>query len=112
MGSGSEISLCVEGYEQLTKEGVKARVVSMPSWELFEKQSQQYRDSVFPSAVTARVAVEQASVFGWRQFVGNTGEIIGMKTFGASAPLRDAQKECGSPPDAVGAAARPPPARR
>jgi transketolase len=112
MGSGSEVSLCVQGYEQLTKEGVKARVVSMPSWELFEKQSAPYKDSVFPPAVTARVAVEQASVFGWRQFVGNAGEIIGMKTFGASAPLKELQKKFGFTPEAVVAAARTTLARR
>ncbi len=95
IGSGSEVSLCVAAYEQLTSEGVKARVVSMPSWELFEQQEQAYRDKVLPPAVTARVAVEQASTFGWAQYVGTSGTIIGMTTFGASAPLKVLQKEFG-----------------
>jgi transketolase len=106
MGSGSEVSLCVEAYEKLTKEGVKARVVSMPSWELFDHQPQSYQDQVFPPSVTARVAVEQASIFGWQRFVGNTGEIIGMKTFGASAPLKELQKKFGFTPEGVIAAAK------
>jgi transketolase len=106
MGSGSEVSLCVGAYEQLTKEGVKARVVSMPSWELFDHQGQEYRDSVLPPSVTARVSVEQASTFGWHRFVGATGEAIGMKTFGASAPLKELQKKFGFTVDAVVAAAK------
>ncbi len=106
MGSGSEVALCVEAYEQLTKEGVKARVVSMPSWELFDKQPRGYQDEVFPPAVTARVAVEQASTFGWRRFVGNAGQIIGMRTFGASAPLKELQKKFGFTPEGVVTAAR------
>jgi len=81
--------LAVEAYEKLTAEGVKARVVSLPSWELFEMQSQAYRDSVLPPAVTARVCVEMLSAFGWERYAGNTGTIIGMKSFGASAPLKD-----------------------
>jgi transketolase len=95
IGTGSEVSLCVAAYEQLTSEGKKARVVSMPSWELFEQQEQAYRDQVLPPAVTARVAVEQASTFGWGYYVGSTGTIIGMTTFGASAPLKVLQKEFG-----------------
>ncbi len=95
IGSGSEVSLCVAAFEQLKSEGVKARVVSMPSWELFEQQEQAYRDKVLPPAVTARVAVEQASTFGWAQYVGTSGTIIGMTTFGASAPLKVLQKEFG-----------------
>ena len=95
MASGSEVSLCVAAYEQLTKDGVKARVVSMPSWELFEHQSQAYRDSVLPPSVVARVAVEQAATFGWDRYVGASGSIIGMKTFGASAPLKELQKKFG-----------------
>jgi transketolase len=106
MGSGSEVSLCVEAHEALTKEGVKSRVVSMPSWELFDHQPQSYQDQVFPPSVTARVAVEQASIFGWQRFVGNKGEIIGMKTFGASAPLKELQKKFGFTPEGVIAAAR------
>ena len=82
-------------YEQLKSSGIKARVVSMPSWELFEQQEQAYRDHVLPPAVTARVAVEQASTFGWAHYVGLTGTIIGMTTFGASAPLKVLQKEFG-----------------
>ncbi len=112
MGSGSEVALCVQAYEQLTREGVKARVVSMPSWELFDQQSAEYQEQVFPPSVTARVAVEQASIFGWRRFVGNRGEIIGMKTFGASAPLKELQKKFGFTPESVVAAARTALARR
>jgi transketolase len=95
MATGSEVSLCVAAFEQLKTEGVKARVVSMPSWELFEEQSQAYRDHVLPPAVTARVAVEQGSTFGWAHYVGQSGAIIGMTTFGASAPLKVLQKEFG-----------------
>ena len=112
MGSGSEVALCVQAYEQLTGEGVKARVVSMPSWELFDQQSAEYQDQVFPPSVAARVAVEQASIFGWRRFVGNRGEIIGMKTFGASAPLKELQKKFGFTPESVVSAARKALARR
>ena len=95
IGTGSEVSLCVAAYEQLRLEGVKARIVSMPSWELFEHQDQAYRDRVLPPAVKARVAVEQASTFGWAHYVGMTGTVIGMTTFGASAPLKELQKEFG-----------------
>ncbi len=95
MASGSEVSLCVDAFEKLKAEGIKARVISMPSWELFEHQSQEYRDSVIPPGITARVSVEQASTFGWARFTGLTGERIGMKTFGASAPLKELQKKFG-----------------
>ena len=95
IGTGSEVSLCVAAYEQLRFEGVRARIVSMPSWELFEHQDQAYRDRVLPPAVKARVAVEQASTFGWAHYVGTTGTVIGMTTFGASAPLKELQKEFG-----------------
>ncbi len=95
IGTGSEVSLCVAAYEQLKSEGMKARVVSMPSWELFEQQEQAYRDQVLPPAVTARVAVEQASTFGWDALCRPYGHIIGMTTFGASAPLKVLQKEFG-----------------
>jgi transketolase len=95
IGTGSEVSLCVAAYEQLTSQGIKARVVSMPSWELFEQQEQAYRDHVLSPAVTARVAVELASTFGWAHYVGPTGTIVGMTTFGASAPLKVLQKEFG-----------------
>lgn len=95
LASGSDVSLCLEAAEQLKTEGIKARVVSMPSWELFEHQPQAYRDSVIPPNVTARVCVEQASTFGWARYAGLTGEIIGMTSFGASAPLKELQKKFG-----------------
>ncbi|HLK65162.1 MAG TPA: transketolase [Bryobacteraceae bacterium] len=95
LGTGSEVSLCVAAYEQLTSEGIAARVVSMPSWELFELQSKEYRDSVLPPAVTARVAVEQASTLGWSRYVGMTGSTLAMNTFGASAPLKVLQQQFG-----------------
>jgi transketolase len=89
ISSGSEVSLCIDAHEQLLAEGIRSRVVSMPSWDIFEDQTQAYRDSVLPPDVTARVAVEQASTFGWERYVGQSGRIIGMKTFGASAPLKE-----------------------
>jgi transketolase len=106
LATGSEVSLCVSAHEQLVKEGVKSRVVSMPSWELFEHQPQEYKDSVLPPAVTARVSVEQASTLGWERYVGLTGRKIGMRTFGASAPLKELQKKFGFHPENVVAAAR------
>ncbi len=87
-------------------EGVRSRVVSMPSWDIFEHQPQDYRDSVLPPAVTARVAIEQASAFGWERYVGTTGQVIGMQTFGASAPLKALQTEYGFTVDNVVAAAK------
>lgn len=95
MGSGSEVQLCVAAYEQLTAEGFKTRVISMPSWELFEKQDQAYKDNILPPAITARVSVEQASTLGWARYVGLTGSSIGMETFGASAPLKALQQKFG-----------------
>jgi len=95
LASGSEVSLCVDAYETLNAEGIPVRVVSMPSWELFEQQSQAYKEGVLPPAITARLSVEQASTFGWTRYVGATGESIGMKTFGASAPLKELQKKFG-----------------
>jgi transketolase len=95
MATGSEVSLCVEAYEELTRQGIRTRVVSMPSWELFERQTEDYRQSVLPPAIKARVAVEQASTFGWARYTGLDGAILGMKTFGASAPLKVLQKEFG-----------------
>lgn len=106
LATGSEVSLCIEAYEQLKTEGIKARVVSMPSWELFEQQSQDYRDSVIPPAVTARVCVEQASTFGWGEYVGSRGGRIVMHTFGASAPLKELQRKFGFTPDKVVEAAK------
>ncbi|MBI2203463.1 MAG: transketolase [Candidatus Rokubacteria bacterium] len=106
LASGSEVALCVQAWEKLTAEGVRARVVSMPSWELFEHQDAAYRESVLPSSVTARVAVEQAATFGWSQYVGLTGAVIGMRTFGASAPLKELQQKFGFTAEAVAEAAR------
>jgi transketolase len=106
MGTGSEVSLCLAAYETLTSQGVKVRVVSMPSWDIFEHQSREYRDSVLPPDVTARVSVEQASILGWDRYVGSKGKIIGMHTFGASAPLKELQKKFGFEPNAVVAAVK------
>jgi transketolase len=106
LATGSEVSLCVEGFEQLSKEGIQARVVSMPSWELFEKQDRAYRDSVLPPAVKARVSVEMATTFGWERYVGNSGFSIGMHSFGASAPIKALQKHFGFTVENVVAAAK------
>jgi transketolase len=106
MASGSEVSLCVEAYEKLGAAGLKARVVSMPSWELFETQDAAYKESVLPPTVTARVSVEMASTFGWDRYTGPKGKIIGMRSFGASAPLKDLLKKFGFTADHVVAAAR------
>jgi transketolase len=106
LASGSEVALCLQAYERLTAEGVKARAVSMPSWELFDDQPQEYRDGVLPPAVTARVSVEQASTFGWARYVGATGHSLGMRSFGASAPLKDLMKKFGFTPEHVVAAAQ------
>jgi transketolase len=103
IGTGSEVGMCVEAYEKLVAEGVNARVVSMPSWELFGHQSQEYRDSVLPPGVKARVSVEQASTMGWSAYAEFN---IGMKTFGASAPLKELQKKFGFTPDAIIAACK------
>jgi len=96
----------VDAHETLMAQGIRSRVVSMPSWDIFDHQTQDYRDSVLPPAVTARVAIEQASTFGWERYVGAPGQIIGMKTFGASAPLKELQKKFGFEPERVVAAAR------
>jgi len=95
MGTGSEVGLCMDAYEKLTSEGIKARVVSMPCWELFERQSNEYRESVLPNAVRARVAVEAGTTLGWREFVGLDGKIVARREFGASAPLKDLLREFG-----------------
>jgi transketolase len=86
IGTGSELSLCAEAYEQLKQQGVKARVVSMPSWELFEQQDAAYREQVLPPAVTRRLAVEMGIEQGWEKYIGPAGRFIGMKSYGASAP--------------------------
>jgi transketolase len=101
MGTGSELSLCVEAYEKLKSEGINARVVSMPSWELFDKQDSGYKDSVLPPNVTARVSVEMAATFGWERYTGSKGRNIGMHRFGASAPLKDLLKYFGFTVDKV-----------
>jgi transketolase len=109
LATGSEVALCIDAHERLTAEGVKSRVVSMPSWEIFERycrEHPEYREHVLPAAVTARVSVEQASTFGWARYVGTTGHTIGMDTFGASAPLKELQRKFGFTPDAVVAAVK------
>jgi transketolase len=106
MGTGSEVSLCVTVYEQLKAEGIKARVVSMPSWDIFEKQSDEYKKQVFPPNVTARVSVEAAATLGWDRYVGPKGKMVGMHTFGASAPLKDVLKKFGFTPENVADAVR------
>jgi transketolase len=106
LGTGSEVSLCVEAYEKLKAEGVQARVVSMPSWEIFERQDTAYKQSVLPASVTARVSVEMAATFGWERYVGLKGQKVGMHRFGASAPLKDLLKFFGFTVEAVVAAAR------
>ena len=106
IGTGSEVSLCLGAYEALKAEGIAARVVSMPSWELFEAQDQAYRDHVLPPHIVGRVAVEPASTLGWDRYVGIGGTVIGMHTFGASAPAADLFKKFGFTPDATLEAAR------
>ncbi|HEV2380920.1 MAG TPA: transketolase [Terriglobia bacterium] len=98
IASGSEVSLAVESYQKLSAEGVAARVVSMPSWDLFEKQAQSYRDEVLPAAVSARLAIEAASPFGWERYVGTQGAIIGINRFGASAPYKVIAEHLGFTP--------------
>jgi transketolase len=106
MATGSEVSMCVAAHERLGSEGIGARVISMPSWELFERQDQAYKDSVIPPDVIARVAVEAGSVMGWTRYTGLRGHIIGMRTFGASAPLKELQRKYGFMPESIVAAAR------
>jgi transketolase len=103
IGTGSEVGMSVDAHEKLTSEGIKSRVVSMPSWELFDHQPQEYRDSVLPPSVKARVSVEQSSTFGWERYASRA---IGMKTFGASAPLKELQKKFGFTPEAIVSAAK------
>jgi transketolase len=106
MATGSEVDMALKAYEKLVAGGVKARLVSMPSWEIFEHQSKEYRESVLPPSITARVSVEQAGTLGWDKYVGPGGRIIGMHTFGASAPLKELQKKFGFEPEAIVAAAK------
>jgi transketolase len=95
LATGSEVHLALAARDELAAEGIGARVVSMPCWELFDRQSREYRDTVLPPRVTARVAVEQASTFGWDRYVGERGAVVGMHTFGASAPLKELQTRFG-----------------
>jgi transketolase len=106
IGSGSEVSLVVHAHEALTAQGIRSRVVSMPSWDIFEHQPRDYQESVLPPTIKARVAVEQGSVLGWDRYVGAAGQVIGMKTFGASAPLKELQRKFGFEPERVVAAAK------
>jgi transketolase len=101
IATGSELSLAVQAHETLVGEGIRSRVVSMPSWDIFELQSQDYRDGVLPPEIEARVAIEQASTFGWERYVGRKGRVIGMHTFGASAPLKELQRKFGFEPERV-----------
>jgi transketolase len=106
IASGSEVSLVVDAQEALASEGIRSRVVSMPSWDIFEDQPKSYRDSVLPPEVSARLAVEQGSVLGWERYVGAAGRVIGMTTFGASAPLKELQRKFGFEPERVVAVAK------
>jgi transketolase len=106
IASGSELILAIQAHEKLLSEGIRSRVVSMPSWDMFEHQSREYQLGVLPPEVQARVAVEQASTFGWERYIGANGRVIGMHTFGASAPLKELQKKFGFEPDQLVAVAK------
>jgi transketolase len=106
IGTGSEVALCVDAYERLKTDGIPTRVVSMPSWELFEQQDQAYRDHILPPDIKARVSVEMGSVIGWDRYVGMAGARLGMHTFGSSAPLKDLLPTFGFTPEKVLAAAK------
>ena len=106
IATGSEVVLAVNAYDALAAEGIRTRVVSMPSWDIFEEQSEEYRASVLPPDITARIAIEQASTFGWERYTGVRGRILGMKTFGASAPLKELQRKYGFEPEKLVEAAK------
>jgi transketolase len=106
IATGSEVHLAVEAHEQLIADGVRSRVVSLPCWELFDRQDSEYRDSVLPPGVTARVSIEEAATLGWDRWVGPDGATIGMHTFGTSAPLKDVQTKFGFTPDRVAETAK------
>jgi transketolase len=109
LATGSEVALCAEAYEMLKAEGIKARVVSMPSWEIFEhhcREHPEYREQLLPESVTARVSVEEGSTLGWARYVGRRGHTIGMETFGASAPIKELQKKFGFTPENIVTAAK------
>lgn len=105
LATGSEVTLCIAAFEQLKLEGITARVISMPSWELFERQGREYCDSVLPPEITARVVVEAASSFGWERYTGFDGSILGMDTFGLSAPMKVVAQHFGFEPTHVVAVA-------
>jgi transketolase len=106
LATGSEVSLCLEARERLGAEGIGARVVSMPSWEIFEEQPEEYRDGVLPPEIDARVSVEAATTFGWNRFTGREGTILGMRSFGLSAPMKVVAEHFGFEPEHVVNAAR------
>ena len=106
IATGSEVTLAVDAHETLVTQGIRSRVVSMPSWDIFDQQAQEYQNSVLPPAVTARIAIEQASTLGWERYVGALGRTIGMRTFGASAPLKELQKKFGFEPERIVATAK------
>jgi transketolase len=106
IATGSEVPLAVAAHEKLISDGVRSRVVSLPCWELFERQDESYRDEVLPPEITARVSIEEASTLGWERFVGREGASIGMHTFGSSAPLKDVQSKFGFTPDKVAETAK------
>src|SRR5258708_6561546 len=106
LATGSEVALALAARDELSAGGIGARVVSMPCWELFDRQPKEYRDQVIPPEVTARVAIEQASTFGWDRYVGDSGAVVGMHTFGASAPLKQLLTKFGFTPERVAQVAR------
>ncbi len=106
IGTGSEVGLCLEAYEMLKRQGVAVRVVSMASWELFDLQDEAYRDSVLPPEIAARVSVEAGAVIGWERYVGTSGMKIGMRSFGASAPIGDLMAKFGFTVEKVVGAAK------
>lgn len=106
LATGSEVQICLQAYDRLAQEGIAARVVSMPSWDIFELQDDAYKDAVLPPEIDARVAVEQGATLGWDRYVGRSGEKIAMHTFGASAPIRDLQNKFGFTPECVYEAAK------
>ncbi len=106
LATGSEVAMCLAAHEQLAADGIASRVVSMPCWELFANQPEDYRDAVLPPGIAARISVEQASTFGWERYVGSEGRMIGMETFGASAPLKELQRTFGFEPSRIAAAAK------
>ena len=106
IATGSEVALAIAAHEKLIADGVRSRVVSLPCWELFDRQEESYRDEVLPPEIRARVSIEEASTLGWERFVGNEGASIGMHTFGSSAPLKDVQSKFGFTPDKVAETAK------